>query len=196
MNIPKHTLSKCIGLLIILFVSLGVSATENKSYVAVEFGQVTSRFTDVFEGPAMRVSAGYELNRNFGFEVAYEFSPGGTAADNFWEFDSTATRYFDNINMLSVFGTAEWDVNPRFSFFTKLGVARGSVDYTIPDAIYRSNSGTLTETNVVLILGIAVPTSSAYDLTFSVKENFSANFFGLGDSFDSSTTCIGFRRRW
>lgn len=180
----------------ILFVSLGVTADESKSYFAVEFGQVTNRFTDVFEGPAMRVSAGYELNRNFGLEVAYEFSPGGTAADNFWEFDSTATRYFDNINMLSVFGTAEWDVNPRFSFFTKLGVARGSVDYTIRDAIYLPTSGTLTETNVVVILGIAVPTNSAYDLTFSVKENFSANFFGLGDSFDSSTVCIGFRRRW
>jgi len=75
-------------------------------------------------------------------------------------------------------------------------MARGSVEYTIRDTIYPPNSGTKTETNVVLILGIAVPTSSAYDLTISVKENFSANFFGLEDSFDSSTTCIGFRRRW
>ncbi|MXZ56438.1 MAG: porin family protein [Gammaproteobacteria bacterium] len=196
MKVPKRAISKIIGLLTIVFVSLGVTADEFESYFAVEYGQIANKFTDVFEGPSLRASVGFKLNRNFGLEVAYEFSPGGTVTDNFWDFDSTGTRYFDDINTLSVFGTAEWDANPRFSFFTKFGVARGTVDYTISDAIYRPTSGSLTETNVVLILGVAVPTNSAYDLTFSVKENFSANFFGLGDSFDSSTVCVGFRRRW
>ena len=196
MNSSKHEISKFIGLLVIVCAALGVSADERKSYFAVEYGQIANKFTDVYEGPTVRASAGFKLNRNFGLEAAYEFSPGGTASNNFWDFDSTATRYFDDINVLSVFGTAEWEAHPRFSFFTKLGVARGSVDFSIRHATGRPNTGTLTETNVVLILGVAVPTSSAYDLTFSVKENFSANFFGLGDSFDSSTVCVGFRRRW
>ncbi|MCY3541445.1 MAG: outer membrane beta-barrel protein [Gammaproteobacteria bacterium] len=196
MNIPKNAISNTIGLLVMVCATLGVTADERKSYFAVEYGQIANKFTDVFEGPSLRASAGFKLNRNFGLEAAYEFSPGGTAANNLWDFDSTPTRYFDDINTLSIFGTAEWDVHSRFSFFTKVGVTRGSVDYTIPDAIYQPNSGTITETNVALILGVAVPTNSAYDLTFSVKENFSANFFGLGDSFDSSTTCVGFRRRW
>lgn len=193
---PKRAISKTIGLLVIVFVSLGATADQRKSYFAVEYGQIANKFTDVFEGPSVRASAGLKLNKNFGLEAAYEFSTGGTATNNFWEFDNTATRYFDDINTLSVFGTAEWEVHPRFSFFTKLGVTRGTVDYTIPDAIYRPTSGTLAETNVALILGVAVPTKKSYDLTFSVKENFSANFFGLGDSFDSSTACVGFRRRW
>ncbi|MYD45137.1 MAG: porin family protein [Gammaproteobacteria bacterium] len=196
MQIPKLAISKTISLLVIALVSLGVAADERKSYFALEYGQIANKFTDVFEGPSVRASAGIKLTRNFGLEAAYEFSSGGIATDNFWDFDSTGTRYFDDINTLSVFGTAEWDVNHRFSFFTKVGVARGTVDYTIPDAIYRPTADTLTETNVVLILGVAVPTNSAYDLTVSLKENFSANFFGLGDSFDSSTTCVGFRRRW
>lgn len=196
MNGPKLAISKTIGLLIIASASLGVTADERKSYFALEFGQITNKFTDVFEGPTVRASGGLKFNHNLGLEAAYTFSPGGTAADNFWDFDSMATRYFDDINMLSVFGTAEWELNPRYSLFTKLGVARGSVDYTIPDATFRQTSGTLTETNVVLILGVAVPMNSTYDLTFSVRENFSANFFGLGDSFDSSTVCVGFRRRW
>lgn len=196
MNNPKRVISITMGLIAVVCTSLAVTAEERESYFSLEFGQIANKFTDVFAGPTVRASAGFKLNQNLGLEAAYEFSRGGTAADNFWNFDSTATRYYDDINVLSVFGTIEWEVNPRFSFFTKLGVARGSVDYTIPDATYFPTSGTLTETNVVLILGVAVPTNSAYDLTFSVKENFSANFFGLGDSFDSSTVCVGFRRRW
>ncbi len=196
MNTPTQAIAKTIALLAIVFVSLGVNAAERQSYFAVEYGQIANKFTDVFEGPSVRASVGLKLNRSFGLEAAYEYSSGGTATDNLWDFDSTGTRYFDDINTLSVFGTAEWDVNPRFSFFTKVGVARGTVDYTIPDAIYRPTSDTLTETNVVLILGVAMPMNSEYDVTFSVKENFSANFFGLGDSFDSSTVCVGFRRRW
>lgn len=196
MSIPQHAISKTFGVFVILFLSIGVIADEKKPYVAIEFGQIANKFTEVFDGPTMRAATGFRLNRNLGLELAYEFSPGGVAADNFWDFDSTATRYFDDINMLSIFGTTEWDVHPRFSFFTKLGVARGSANFDIPEAVYRPTSGSINETNLVLILGVAVPTSSTFAVTFSVKENFSANFFGLGDSFDSSTVCVGLRRRW
>lgn len=189
MHSPVQAISKTIGLLVVLCASLGMNADEHEPYFAVEYGQISNKFTDVFAGPTVRASVGFKLNQNLGLEAAFEFSPGGTAADNFWDFDSTGTRYFEDINVLSVFGTAEWEVNPRFSFYTNLGVARGTVDYPIPEA-------TLTESNVVLILGVSIPINSAYDLTVSVKENFSANFFGLGDSFDSSTVCIGFRRGW
>lgn len=196
MNIQKRVITKTGAALVLAFVTLGVIADEQKSYIGLEIGQITNRFTDVFEGPTLRAAVDFKFNRNFGLEVAYEFSPGGTAAENFWDFDSTATREFDSVNTLSVLGTGEWAVSRRFSFFTKLGLSRGTVDYSMPDAFTGSNSGTLTESNMVAIIGIAVPTRHSYDFTFSVKENFSANFFGLWDSFDSSTVCVGLRRRW
>lgn len=98
--------------------------------------------------------------------------------------------------MVSVLGTAEWLANPNFSLFSKFGVARGTVDYRALDTSTTPNSGSLTETNVVVTLGVAVPLGDKYDLTLSVKEHFSANFFGLGDSFDSTTVGIGMRIRW
>lgn len=196
MHNSVQAISKTIGFLVIVCTSLGMIADEYERYFAVEYGQIANKFADVFAGPTVRASVGFKLYQNLGLEAAFEISPGGTAGENFWDFDSTGKRYFEEINVLSVFGTTEWEVNPRFSFYTKLGVARGTVDYAIPEATYRPTSDTLTESNVVLILGVAIPVNSVYDLTFSVKENFSANFFGLGDSFDSSTVCVGFRRRW
>lgn len=196
MNIQKRVITKTGAALVLAFATLGVIANEHKSYVGLELGQITNKFTDVFEGPTLRAAVDFRFNRNLGLEVAYEFSSGGTAAANFWDFDSTATREFDNINTLGVFGTAEWAVSRRFSFFSKLGVSRGTADYNIPDVFTGPITGSLTETNVVVILGVAVPTRHSYDYTFALKENFSANFFGLGDSFDSSTVCVGLRRRW
>lgn len=196
MNIQKRVITKTGAVLVLALTTLGVIANEHKSYIALEYGQITNKFTDVFEGPSVRASVDFRFNRNHGIEIAYEFSSGGTAASNFWDFDPTNTREFEYVNALGIFGTGEWAVSRRYSFFSKLGVVRGTADYNIPDASTGSITGSLTETNMVVILGIAVPTRHSYDYTFAIKENFSANFFRLGDSFDSSTVCVGLRRRW
>ena len=54
MKIPKHAISKTVGILVILFTSFGAIAEERKSYDALEFGQFANKFTDVFEGPTLR----------------------------------------------------------------------------------------------------------------------------------------------
>ena len=64
MKIPKHAISKTVGILVILFTSFGAIAEERKSYDALEFGQIANKFTDVFEGLTLRTVVGFELNRN------------------------------------------------------------------------------------------------------------------------------------
>lgn len=194
LNKLNYLLPKTLALFVITFVSLGVVAEERKSYIGIEYGNVVSQFNNIFDGPSFQFTGGFKLNRNLGIEFAYQFSTGGTAEDNFWR-DIDGPTDFDNINMASVFGTGEWSIIPRASFFAKLGTSRGTVDYSAVDPNTVSSSGTLTETNLVGVLGVALPLWEATDLTFSVKENFSANFFGLGDSFDSSTISFGFRRQ-
>ena len=62
MNIPKHANSKTVGLLVILLSSLGSIAEERNSYVAIEFGQIANKFTEVFERPKLRTAARFKLN--------------------------------------------------------------------------------------------------------------------------------------
>ena len=195
MKTLKNFLPKTLGLLVITFVSMGVVAEEHKSYVAVEYGQVVSQFNNIFDGPSFQVAGGYKLYRNFGVEFAYQFSTGGSSEDNFWRGIDGPTN-FDNINMASVFGTVEWSFIPRASLFAKLGTSRGTVGYSAVDPNTVPNSETLTETNLVGMLGVALPLWETTDVTVSVKENFSANFLGLGDSFDSSTVGVGLRLRF
>lgn len=187
--------ARATATLLVLFASLSVLAEESRSYCAVEVGRVVTKYTNVFDGPSLRIAAGYQFTPKFGLETAYEYSGGGTAEDDFWRDIDGPTR-FDNIHMASVLGTAEWNLKPQFSFISKLGVARGTVDYRALDADSRSSTGSLTETNVVVTLGFAMRTKDTYDVTFSVKHHFSANFFGLGDSFDSTTLSVGVRRRF
>ncbi len=187
--------TKLTAALFVLVTGLSLQAVESKSHCALEFGQVLNKYTEVFDGPSLRAAAGYRFTRNLGLEAAYEYSVGGTDGDNFWrEVDGPAS--FDNIHMISILGTAEWLANPNFSLFSKFGVARGTVDYRALETGSVPDSATLTETNVVISLGVAVPVGDKYDLTFSVKEHLSANFFGLGDSFDSTTVGVGMRIRW
>lgn len=195
MNTQMNLFAKTIALLVLTVVGVGISAQEKKSYFTVEFGQVVQQFTNVYDGPSIHFAGGYKLNRNFGVEFGFEFSPGGTAIDNFWR-DIDGPVRFDNVNMFSFFGTTEWNLNPRTSLFTKLGSTRGTADFSGLTPNTNPNFGRLTETNLVVVLGIARPIREDMDLTFSVKEKFSANFFALGDSFDSSTVSVGFRRRW
>ena len=168
------------------------AAIEGETYLNAELGQVVSKFRDVYDGNSLRAAAGYKFTENLGVEVAYELSPGGTARDNFWTAIGVPTE-FDNVHMVSVLGTAEWSINSNFSFLAKIGTARGTVDYNTLDRNATPNSGTLTETNLVVVLGVAVPLGDKYDFTLTVKEQMSANFFGLGDSLDSTTVSVGMR---
>ena len=195
MNTQVNAFSKAVALLVLIFLSLGVVAQEKKSYFTIEFGQVVQQFTNVYDGPSIQFAGGYKLNRNFGVEFGVEYSPGGIAADDFWR-DIDGPVEFDNVNMLSVFATTEWNLSPRTSLFTKLGSTRGTADFNGLTPNTSPTFGRLTETNLVFVLGIARPIREDMDLTFSVKEKFSANFFALGDSFDSSTVSVGLRRRW
>ncbi len=189
------TTTKILAALLLTLTGFTMLADESKPYCTVELGKVFHAYTDLFDGASFRAAAGYKLTRNLGLEAAYENSPGGTDGDNFWR-DIDGPTSFENVHMVSLLGTAEWNVDSRFSLFTKFGFARGKVDYEALDATASPNAGTLTETNVVVTLGVAVPVRDALDFTISVKEQMSANFFGLGDSFDSTTVGVGLRMHW
>lgn len=195
MNTQTNVFTKTVALATLTFLSLGILAQENKSYFTVEFGQVIQQFTNMYGGPSFQFAVGYQVTHNYGFEFVYEYSPGGTEVENFWR-NIEGPANFDVVNMFGVLGTAEWKISPRTSIFTKLGTARGKAEYsgTTPNTL--PSFGRLTEFNAVLVLGIAKPIRENFDLTFSVKEKLSANFFALGDSFDSSTVSVGFRHRW
>ena len=186
---------KALATLLVSLLGLNTLADESKTYCTAELGQTTSTFREVFDGPSLRTAAGYKFTNKLGIEVAYEFSPGGTARENFWT-DIGVPTGFDDVHMLSILGTVEWSISSKFSFLSKIGAARGTVDYRTLDSATSTNTGTLTETNLIIVLGVAVPIRESYDFTITVKEQMSANFFGLGDSFDSTTASVGLRVRF
>lgn len=188
------TAMRASATLVVLLFSLNVLPDEGKAYCTAELGQVLTNSTDVFDGHSWRAAAGYKFTRKFGFEVSYEVSQGGTAKDDFWRTTEGPTR-FDDVHMISIFGLVEWETNSRLSFFTKFGVARGKADFSALDLSSSPSAGTMTENNLVVVLGAAVPMSSSYDFTISVKQQMSANVFGIGDSLDSTTVSIGLRVR-
>lgn len=186
---------KSLATKLILIFGLNALAAESKAYCNAELGQVVSKFREVYDGYSLRASAGYKFTDNLGVEVAYEFSPGGTARDNFWT----------DIGVPTDFAMSTWSAflvlpngtyTPISRSFSKIGTARGTVDYKTLDRNATPNSGTLTKTNLVVVLGFAVPIKANDDFTFTVKEKMSANFFGLGDSLDSTTVSVGMRLRF
>lgn len=196
--------TKVTVLLLITLFSLTAFANQSNFYCAVGLGQVVTEANEVYKGPAMNLAAGYKFHRNFGLEAAYDISIGGTSKDALWwrsdiwllDDDARPAR-FDSIHVFSILGTAEWYVNPNVSMFTKIGVARGTVDYQ-----YQSDGPTnstitrsLTEGNVVLHLGVTIPKGDAQDITFSIKHQYGANIFELGDRLDATTVGVGIRIR-
>lgn len=188
------TTMRALATLIVSLIGLNALPDESKAYCTAELGQVITKYAEVFDGPSLRTAAGYKFTPKFGLEVAYDLSRGGTAKDDFWRATEGSTR-FDTVHALGVFGLVEWEINPKLSFLSKFGVARGKVDYRALELSSSPSAGSLTETNIVIVLGAAVPMSSSHDFTISVKQQMSANVFGIGDSLDSTTVSMGLRIR-
>ncbi len=185
---------RALATLIVSLIGLNALPDESKAYCTAELGQVLTNSTEVFDGPSLRAAAGYKFTRKFGIEVAYDLSRGGTAKDYFWRATEGPTR-FDDVHTLGIFGLVEWEINSKLSFLSKFGVARGRVDFSALELSSSPSAGTMTENNIVVVLGAAVPMSSSHDLTISVKQQMSANVFGIGDSLDSTTVSMGLRIR-
>lgn len=186
---------RAFSTLMVSLIGLNALPDESKTYCTAELGRVLTKYTEVFDGPSLRTAAGYKFTRKFGLEVAYDLSRGGTAKHDFWRTTEGPTR-FDIVHTLGVFGLVEWEISPKLSFLSKFGVTRGKVDYRALDLSRSSpDGGTMTETNIVIVLGAAVPISNAYDFTISVKQRMSANVLGIGDSLDSTTVSMGLRIR-
>lgn len=197
--------TKIASLLFITLVSLSVFADQRGFYGAVGLGQVVTKTNEVYKGPSMNFAAGYKFNRNFGIEAAYDRSTGGTSKDALWwrsdiwlVGDESRPAHFDSIHVVSILGVAEWFMNPMVSIFSKFGLARGTVDYKYqslgPSDLPITRS--LTEGNLVLHLGATVPIGNDYDLTLSIKHQYGANIFELGDRLDATTVGIGVRIRF
>lgn len=188
------TTTRALATLIVSFIGLNALPDESKVYCTAELGKVLTNSTEVFDGHSLRAGAGYKFTRTFGLEVAYEVSQGGTARHDFWRVTDGPTR-FEDVHMISIFGVVEWQTNSRLSFLSKFGVSRGRADFSALDLSSSPRAATLTETNIVIVLGATVPMSSSHDFTLSVKQQMSANVFGIGDSLDSTTLSMGLRIR-
>lgn len=188
------TTTRALATLIVSLIGLNALPDESKVYCTAELGKVLTNSTEVFGGPSLRTAAGYKFTRNFGFEVAYDLSRGGTDRHDFWRVTEGPTR-FDDVHMISIFGLVEWEINSKLSFLSKFGVARARVDFSALELSSSPSAGTMTENNIVIVLGAAIPLSSSHDFTISVKQQMSANVFGIGDSLDSTTVSMGLRIR-
>ncbi|MCY3883827.1 MAG: outer membrane beta-barrel protein [Gammaproteobacteria bacterium] len=201
-EIAMTNAKKVSALLLATLASVSVLAGQNNFYCAVGLGQVVTESNEVYKGPSINLAAGYRFNRNYGVEAAYDQSTGGTSRDALWWrsdiwliSDDARPAQFDSIHVVSILGTAEWYLHPKISIYSKLGVARGTVDYKYQSSGSSSLPITrsLKEDNLVLQLGFSVPIRDDYDITFSVKHQYGANIFELGDRLDATTVGVGLR---